>query len=141
MKVKHFFPITSKGLIILGGSLNCDIQQGELVEVHTATDVVKTTIDEIKCYDKSLEEALAGLSCGLGFYCIGEMSFRVEEPLVNPYNPKDYVKYLEFNNKGHDAQGVYVFREVNNEKAPKERSERDSERNYPKPNFLFLHGP
>lgn len=141
MKVKQFFTITNKGLIILGGSLNCNIRQGELVEVHTATDVIKTAIDEIKCYDKSLEKALSELSCGLGFYCISDMVFRVEESLVNPYNPKeDLVKYLEFNDKGHEAQGVYIFREVDNDTFAKEGNKRDSDRDYPKPNFLFRHG-
>lgn len=82
------------------------------------------------------------MSCGLGFAYIGNMAFRVTEPIVNPYNPKDdLVKYLEWNDKLNEAEGVYIFREVDDDTFAEKRCERYSKEDYPKPNFLFLHGP
>lgn len=143
MKVKHFFNVDRRGevLTLFGGSLNVDIVLGEMVEIHTVNDVLKTNIVEIKCYNKNLDKALAGLSCGLVFSGLHHMQFRVSEPIFNPYSPKtDLGKYLAHDSKTKEAEGVWVIREVPDEPPAKERDQRDSAGDYPKPNFLFLHG-
>ena len=144
MKVKHFFNIKNRGVnyTVLGGQIACNkLKNGEIVEIICPSNALITNVEEIKCYKDSLGEVLQGLSCGLVFFGIHHMAFRTTEPIVNPYSPKDdLVRFLEWDRQENDAEGVMIYREVCDDTFAKEGSERDSQRNYPKSNFLFLHG-
>lgn len=137
MEVKHFFNIEKRGIIytVLGGQIACNkLKKGEDVEIICPGDALITNVEDIKCYSDSLDEVLQGLSCGLIFFGLHHMAFRTTEPVVNPYNPKgDLVRFLEWNRQENDAQGVKIYREVCDDTFAKEVD-------YPKPNFLFLHG-
>lgn len=145
MKVEKFFNITARHgikLTVLGGAVACNtLKPGEFVEIVCPSDVLITDIVEIKNYANELEEATKGQIIGLAFSGIHHMAFRTTEPVVNPYSPKDdLVRYLEWDRKENDAEGVMIYREVCDDTLAKEGSERDSQRDHPKPNFLFLHG-
>lgn len=96
--------------------MNCDLHNGEAVEIHTVNEVLKTSIEEIRCYKENLDFALSGLSCGLAFTGISHMQFRVGEPIVNPFDPKTQLpQFLSHDGKENVAEGVYVFKEADEE--------------------------
>lgn len=115
MKPKHFFRIKEKQIVILGGSLECDIECGEEVEIHTIGKVVKSKIEEIKCYKNGLPKALKGLSCGLIFSKINDLQFRVTAIEPNPYDPKtELEKYCHYSKQDNVTEGVFILKEVEN---------------------------
>lgn len=134
MKVDKFFNCTGRhGIVftVLGGTLECDIRDGEEVTIVPPGDALKnggpltTGIESIKRYSEDLKEAKKGETVGLAFFGIHHMGFRLTEPLVNPYSPKDNLgAYLAWDSKENDAEETYIYREVKEEK----------------PKFLFLHG-
>jgi hypothetical protein len=142
MKVDKFFNISgSLVLTVLGGVLECDIKNGETVTIVCPGDSLTTAIEKIKRYSEDLKEANRGETVGLTFFGLHHMAFRVTEPIVNPYSPRDNLAaYLRWDSQENDAEGVMIYREVCDATFTKEGCERDSEGNYPKPNFLFLHG-
>jgi hypothetical protein len=144
MEVKHFFNIEKRGIkyTVLGGQIACNkLKNGETVEIVCPGDALITNVEEIKCYSYSVDEVPNNFLCGLVFFGIHHMAFRTTEPVVNPYSPKDdLVRFLEWDRQENDAEGVKIYREVCDDTFAKEGSERDSEGNHPKPNFLFRHG-
>jgi translation elongation factor EF-Tu-like GTPase len=131
MKVDKFFNITERqGIVytVLGGILECDLKNGEMVTIEPPGTPLQnggpltTDIAGIKRYAEDLKEAKKGETVGLSFFGIHHMGFRLTEPLVNPYNPRENLEaYLAWNSKEHDAEETYIYREQ-------------------KPTFLFLHG-
>lgn len=115
MKPKHFFRIKDKQIVILGGSLDCDIERGEEVEVHTIGKVFKAKIEGIKCYKDDLPKALNGLSCGLIFSEINDLQFRVTPIAPNPYDPKtELEKYCDYTRLDNVTEGVFILKEIEN---------------------------
>jgi translation elongation factor EF-Tu-like GTPase len=115
MKVDKFFNITDRNGIkftVLGGVVECNkLRVGETVEIACPGNVLITGIENIKSYANDLEEAIRGQTVGLSFFGIHHMAFRINEPVVNPYNPEtDLVKYLQWDNKANDAEGVLIYR-------------------------------
>jgi len=142
MKVDNFFKINSRGgsivFTVLGGVLECNLRKGETVLIECPGDSLITAVEEIKHYADELIEGVKGQTVGLAFFGIHHMAFRITEPIVNPYSPRDdLAKYLSWDSKANEAEGVMIYREVPDAKASEERSERDSEGDSSKPNFLF----
>jgi hypothetical protein len=112
MKPKNFFKIRGN-MILLGGSLEYDIKCGELVEVHTPKGTRMCNITEIKCYKDSLPEALEGLSCGLMFAGIDDMTFRISSNVPNPFDPKENMEeYCAHLNQDTVAEGVLITKNI-----------------------------
>jgi len=133
MKVARFFKITGRhGIVytVLGGVLECDLKDGEMVTIEPPGTPLQnggpltTDIVNIKQYANDLKEAKKGETVGLAFFGIHHMGFRLTEPLVNPYSPKDNLgAYLAWDSKEHEAEETFIYRETKEE-----------------PKFLFLHG-
>lgn len=134
MKVDKFFNITERhGIVytVLGGVLECDLKDGEIVTIVPPGTVLQnggpltTDIVGIKRYSEDLKEAKKGETVGIAFGGLHHMCFRLTEPLVNPYSPKDNLgAYLAWDGKEHEAEETYIYREAKEEK----------------PKFFFLHG-
>lgn len=96
MKVKHFAD-AGDGSILLGGSIACDIVPGITVDIYTIKDRRTIVLKKIKFYDRYLDRALSGLSCGLVFDGISDMEF----------SSKDW-----FGKKLHEAEGVMIVHDT-----------------------------
>lgn len=127
MKVDKFFNVTRDGIAftVLGGTLECDIRDGETVTIEPPGTPLQnggpltTGIEGIKQYANDLKEAKKGEVVGLSFFGIHHMGFRLTEPIVNPYNPKDNLgAFLAWDSKEHDAEETYIYREVKEKKEP-----------------------
>lgn len=117
MKPKHFFIVGNFVLqefkTVLGGIIEYEIECGELVEVHTCKESKICKVVEIKYCKDTLPKALEGLSCGLVFENIHEMTFKITPNRINLFDPKTQLEeYCAMEKENNVAEGVFITKYV-----------------------------